>query len=283
MNNLGELQPIIIIGMHRSGTSMLTNILQELNVFLGVNSEQNSESIPFLRLNEKILKLLDLKWNQVENAQSKIDINKNKLNKIVSSEINNKSFERDFLKYSNIRTISELNLFGWKDPRNTYTLPLYSTHFSNLKAIHIYRNPVDVSLSLSYREKKFDKSSRLSWFYHTRKFKLKNGFYVNRAPDLKNLEKGYSLWQSYVKTSLSYGDDVLHIKYEDLLMRPEFILNKIIKYLDIDLKNITKKNIISNINKERCYGFLNNEEGLNFYQKIKDDKLLFNLEYDNII
>ena len=30
-----ENQPVIIIGMHRSGTSMLTRVLQEAGLFIG--------------------------------------------------------------------------------------------------------------------------------------------------------------------------------------------------------------------------------------------------------
>ena len=43
--------PVIIIGMHRSGTSMISDILQHLGVFMGADLEYHSESRFFSRLN----------------------------------------------------------------------------------------------------------------------------------------------------------------------------------------------------------------------------------------
>lgn len=39
--------PVIIIGMHRSGTSMLTRVLQRAGLFMGEHREENDESLFF--------------------------------------------------------------------------------------------------------------------------------------------------------------------------------------------------------------------------------------------
>ena len=43
-------QPVIVIGMHRSGTTMLTKMLEELGVFLGWKKQGDHESTFFLSL-----------------------------------------------------------------------------------------------------------------------------------------------------------------------------------------------------------------------------------------
>ncbi|MBK8351014.1 MAG: hypothetical protein IPL21_04765 [Saprospirales bacterium] len=38
-------QPIIILGMHRSGTTMITKMLENLGLFVGAEKEINHESL----------------------------------------------------------------------------------------------------------------------------------------------------------------------------------------------------------------------------------------------
>ena len=42
------VDPIIIIGMHRSGTTLLSKLLEKCGVFMGTKKEENNESIFFL-------------------------------------------------------------------------------------------------------------------------------------------------------------------------------------------------------------------------------------------
>ena len=51
MENLENKEPIIITGMHRSGTSLLTNFLSDCGVFMGKSLDGNYESVFFQRIN----------------------------------------------------------------------------------------------------------------------------------------------------------------------------------------------------------------------------------------
>lgn len=42
-----NLSPILIIGMHRSGTSMITRKLESLGLFLGNEKDENDEAFFF--------------------------------------------------------------------------------------------------------------------------------------------------------------------------------------------------------------------------------------------
>ena len=57
---MNKSSPIIIAGMHRSGTSMVTNILKKLGLTIGSKLDSNHESIFFQRINiwyPRILKI----------------------------------------------------------------------------------------------------------------------------------------------------------------------------------------------------------------------------------
>ena len=47
-------QPIIILGMHRSGTTMITKMLENLGLFVGAEKEINHESLFFWEINNWI-------------------------------------------------------------------------------------------------------------------------------------------------------------------------------------------------------------------------------------
>ncbi len=49
--------PVIIIGMHRTGTSMITKLLEEYGIYFGSLKEHHNEAIFFLKINEKILEI----------------------------------------------------------------------------------------------------------------------------------------------------------------------------------------------------------------------------------
>ena len=64
--------PIIIAGMHRSGTSLLSKKLSEMNVFMGYYQDINNESLFFQRLNRWMMSYLQSSW---DNPKSFYDIN----------------------------------------------------------------------------------------------------------------------------------------------------------------------------------------------------------------
>jgi hypothetical protein len=40
--------PVIILGMHRSGTTMVTKLLEEVGLFVGDRLDENHEAVLFL-------------------------------------------------------------------------------------------------------------------------------------------------------------------------------------------------------------------------------------------
>ena len=55
--------PIIIVGMHRSGTSLVTRLLEQLGLFVGCEKDENNESLFFQELNDWILCQAGATWD----------------------------------------------------------------------------------------------------------------------------------------------------------------------------------------------------------------------------
>ncbi len=139
---------LCIAGMHRSGTSMITRMLNLSGLYLGQANQIMSaapenpkgfwENIEFVRINDEILSLFGGRWD-----------------KIPQFPLN--WFKADLLaplrEKANI-LIERINIFypwGWKDPRNSITYPFWNRLLPDLKVIIPLRDPYEVALSLNAR------------------------------------------------------------------------------------------------------------------------------------
>ena len=108
---------VIVLGMHRSGTSVFTGILNKMGLPLGENlmkpTKDNPkgyfENMDFYHFNEMILRECNSSWYNVSNLTEE---------KILKGEYKN------ILK-SILKKYSNHTIFGVKDPRICVLLPLY--------------------------------------------------------------------------------------------------------------------------------------------------------------
>ena len=77
---MSNIKPIIITGMHRSGTSLLSKILIENDVYMGSKLDSNSESVFFQRINKWILSCNGSSW---DNPMTLNKLNNNDINIII--------------------------------------------------------------------------------------------------------------------------------------------------------------------------------------------------------
>ena len=141
--------PVCIIGMHRSGTSMVANLLRRHGLSLGPDecllgaSESNQaghfEHTGFVEINEALLKQLGGSWDNPPSLQSgwEQDSGLADLARKASSLI------QEFATCSN---------WGWKDPRTTLLLPFWRRIVPNLRYVICIRNPLEVASSLAQRD-----------------------------------------------------------------------------------------------------------------------------------
>jgi 2-polyprenyl-3-methyl-5-hydroxy-6-metoxy-1,4-benzoquinol methylase len=177
---------ICVLGMHRSGTSLITRVLNLLGVYLGPeehlmapntdNPKGFWEHDPFKRLNDEILEKLGGTWHEppMFGAGWETSPELSELRKRARALI-----QDDF---------ASAELWGWKDPRLCLTLPFWQRLLPSMKYVICLRNPVDVARSLEVRE----------------------GF---------SLEKGIDLWLTHVVSALEHtaGQQRSMVFYEDFM------------------------------------------------------------------
>jgi len=147
----------IVLGMHRSGTSMLSRALQKIGINMGKSLiQEDSENIDFVRLNDKILNEAQGSWDQPPPED-----------KII------KLFPKFMYDIQNLIVEHKEEYWGFKDPRTVLTLPLYLKLLTHeVYLICIFRDPKLVALSLQKRDKMpIDKGLSLCKEYNKRLLK----------------------------------------------------------------------------------------------------------------
>ena len=143
---------IAILGMHRSGTSLITRVINLLGAYLGeteelkspspVNPEGFWERIDIKNLNEKILRHFRLSWQSPaplpDDWRSVAQSYKSVIRELVTKHFSDKP------------------LWAWKDPRTTMLFPLWKDALDELgidvMAVFVVRSPLDVARSLRKRD-----------------------------------------------------------------------------------------------------------------------------------
>ncbi len=277
--------PLIIIGMSRSGTSMLTRMLESLGLFCGSRLTDNHEALFFREINDWLLAQCS---GGLENPGTiKYLLQDSEARKLFTEFI---TFAMKthrvisylgLVKYLNAKTPANLDIpWGWKDPRNTYTLPLWLDIFPDAKVIHIYRHPMDIVNSLSTRRKKgllrLSEKHRswkgLYWYYLMQKFIPDKRVFV----DLRGTspEEGLIMWEEYMKEARTHlkslGKRAIEIKYEDFLDEPSATLETLSEFAGLEASVDRIKELTRDINKSRAYAYRNEPELKEFAEKFRD-------------
>ncbi|HEY3645757.1 MAG TPA: sulfotransferase [Gammaproteobacteria bacterium] len=135
-------QAICVLGMHRSGTSCLTGMLEDAGVFLGQVSKQNpynkkgnQENLDIMRLNDAVLAANGAAWDRPpEGEVSWSQEQRHALHAILSQYQGHAPW-------------------AFKDPRTLFTLSGWREALPELLCIGTFRHPGAVAQSLHRRGK----------------------------------------------------------------------------------------------------------------------------------
>ncbi|MGD9486536.1 MAG: sulfotransferase [Calditrichaceae bacterium] len=272
--------PIIVIGAHRSGTSLISRVLESAGVFMGRKKDINNESLFFQNLNQWLLAQSSATWDNpdyieylIQNEEI-LSLNVEYLESLLHSPhmIN----YLGLMKY--LRSFNGKNLkftWGWKDPRNTFTLPVWLNIFPDAKIIHVYRHGVDVANSLTIREAKiFSESKRLHYNRHSLyKIQKKKGYFTYSIY-LSRLNNAFDLWLKYMKAAKRYqgslGENYFELSYENFLLEPERHLPRLLNFIDQEYQVNHLENIKGMLRKDRVYAYKNDEKLLAFSKTVED-------------
>jgi len=120
-------QPVIILGMHRSGTSMVSELLDQLGLFVGQELQDDHESTFFLDLNTEIMSRVSASWDYPRPVldffacEEAVRMTADAL----TADLASRSIKK-FLHKGTLATFDKP--WGWKDPR-------YRVHAAAVAAI----------------------------------------------------------------------------------------------------------------------------------------------------
>ncbi len=237
---LEQASPIVVIGMHRSGTRLLVEMLDKLGVFMGADRQGDSESVAFMLINEGILHQCGAFWSEPMSAHFMLS-QPDAAEQLAASARDALAGQLD--QYVGApgwhleRGAKELPAFGWKDPRNTFTLPVWRRVFPNLRAIHIVRHGVDVAASLARRHAEALRAATGEAFPSALTVIRDHALGVLSSRRGWTLAEALTMWEQYVEKArlecAALGERALEVRYEDLLTRPERVLPAIAKFCGV--------------------------------------------------
>jgi hypothetical protein len=219
--------PLIIIGMHRSGTSMMTRLLRDCGGYFGHRLHQGgSEAYVFLLLNWYILAWYKSDWYAlVPDLGLHEPVQRRAIAGYVVRLMRHHLWTGYFQHFGEPgvpvpddmqtppprrpwrnsfllnwpRKRGSAPFWGFKDPSTTLTLPVWLELFPGARVLHMVRNGIGSALSLSTRARRTGVG----------------------APQCEDPIYSFRLWERYVQEGLRWRslppDRYLELRYEDVL------------------------------------------------------------------
>jgi GT2 family glycosyltransferase/glycosyltransferase involved in cell wall biosynthesis/SAM-dependent methyltransferase len=200
---------IVVLGMHRSGTSAVTRALQVMNVELGDklmpaadgdNPKGFFEDTDIYALNVEMLQTLHIDWYSLAPIEDHDVANLRKMGYFIRAV--------ELLKSK----CAEKPVWAFKDPRIAKILPFWKAVFDHCQFAVSYvvtvRHPRSVAKSLAKR----------------------NGF---------DLEKGYLLWLEHLTTIISFTQEhsCAYVDYDQLVESPAIQVRRLAKALGLKINS----------------------------------------------
>jgi len=216
MNKAQGNKIVCIAGMHRSGTSMVSRMLISCGLYTGHSEKiipprpDNPagfwENVDFVNLNDRILKELGGGWDYFPSSVKEGWENDKRFNHYRKIALNmTNSFKR-------------ANFWGWKDPRNSLTLPFWLDLFPDMKVIVCLRNPLEVATSL-----------------HNRNY--------------SSIQFGLNLWEIYNRQLISYvqTEKIILTHYESYFFDAKREMERVLSELGLNVSENLIDNAISTV------------------------------------
>ncbi len=230
--------PVCIGGMHRSGTSMVANLLRLCGLHLGTatdmlppaldNPEGFWENVNFRNLNDEILVALGGTFDAPPrlpdgwHERGTLDPIREKAGAV-------------------LRQLIEAEPWGWKDPRNSLTLPFWSSLLPQMKVVICLRHPLDVALSERRRREQLYAVNRprvsslplylAAWKVYDQ---VAGGIFI-RPRYVPSYRHCLDLWKTYNQEVLASTrpEDRLITHYDKYFINPEAELRRVLDFLCI--------------------------------------------------
>jgi len=262
-----EFDPVIIIGMHRSGTSMISRMIEALGLFQGKEKDSNNEAFLFQHINDWLLRMSGGAWDYprpfgllLENARVRADAVAFIRKRLASRHAISFFGRSSVINFWTPATVHAP--WGWKDPRNTFTLPLWLDIFPNARVIHVFRHGVDVAASLRTRNenilsKVLQPPRKKRIIRPHPMFRLRHS--LIKSLRCSSLEGGFTLWEEYLCEARTHvkalKDRAIELKYEDFLADPTKNLLDLVEFCGIRASRESVVRIAEDALTSRAYAY----------------------------
>lgn len=211
----------------------------DLGIHMGDRISRDAEALYFRGINRSIIRSQNANWDQPQiltEAMRSTDILESQSQRLRQEMMdksiflgNRPSFSRHFgnNKWALIMSHSQV-AWGWNDPQTSLLIPIWTDIFPEAKWIHLIRNGIDVSISLFRKSWK----QQRRWLYP-----LFRSAYRENTLDFQYC---FNLWEEYLCTIYDNFSTIdnsrkIDIKYEELIQKPEAILNRLISFLGLSI------------------------------------------------
>lgn len=195
---MGRVKTVVVLGMHRSGTSLIAGILQKLGVDMGKkqlgphfsNPLGHFENIDFIKMDDKILAHAGGEWDNPPSIKKIEKLNSEKLKQKIRKTISK----------------NQNTLWGWKVPTTSLTILHYMPYLKNPYFILCERDEQKIIDSFVNRDGLSEKR-------------------------VKKMTEVYNKALQHFLLNNKYP--ILHLKYEELIRNPGKEIGKISGFLGI--------------------------------------------------
>lgn len=243
--------PVVLMGMHRSGTTLLVSWMEELGVYMGRAQDGNREALFFQQRNRRMMALAGASWLYpdpflwwIQDPERRLFLLR-RLRRDVE-----KTLEKEYLPSRN----QWPSIWGWKDPRTVYTLELWRELFPDLRLVVIRRHGVDVAVSLIRRAEQAWRDYQERWGQKDTWGPPMDG--VERIP----LAQAFDLWVRYNARL----DDLhrnwpalpwLELRYEQVLKHPRDTLKALAEFLGVSLEDDRIQRLTESLDPDRAWRY----------------------------
>lgn len=265
--------PVIIVGMHRSGTTVLTGLLRKAGLFIGHEVEINNESTYFLSLNKWILAQAGARWD-IPEPLPHLMADPTLKGKVLDQLRHMMSARpcREYLGREGHQQWDDLarqtRPWGWKDPRTTLTLPLWREVFPDARVINVLRHGVDVAASLRHRSR----AEMKPWAGGYEKLE---GALITSSARCLTLSGAFSLWSTYLAEAERHlrADDprLLTLRFEDLLVRPAQEVERLLTFCGLPCSPAALRDAQALLQRERGFAYREDAELKSFAGTVRSE------------
>lgn len=210
--------PVVMTGRGGSGTRLLSQLMQNANIFIGNEVNATEDSIEWVR------PIYDLVINDIRlenNRFSEMHIDRLRLNATNILRLRKDKIDR---------------MWGWKLPETMLCVPEVFKAFPKARLIHLVRHPVSLSLRRTHMTSRFNNQVGKS---------VLTKAYAEHGLDLSQVEKNPEYlnnalsWEYQVSRVLDFAESHLSdeqyllVHYEDIYTNPQRVLNKINEFLGL--------------------------------------------------